>query len=81
MTVTDVITNLKNAIKLWAHISRILGREGEDARMSGHFYVAVVHAKNKFGSETWVMTPRMEQTLGGFHHRVVRRLTGKLPKM
>ena len=33
-----------------------------------------------FGSETWVMTPRMVQTLVGLHHRADRRLTGKLPQ-
>ena len=33
-----------------------------------------------FGSETWVVTPRMVQTLVGLHHRADRRLTGKLPQ-
>ena len=33
-----------------------------------------------FGLEIWVMTPRMERTLGRFHHRVERWITVKLPQ-
>ena len=33
-----------------------------------------------FGSETWVLTPRMERALDSFQQRVVRRLTGKKPR-
>ena len=28
------------------------------------------------GAETWVLTPRMEQALSSFQHRVARRITG-----
>ena len=34
-----------------------------------------------FGLDNWVVTPRMEQNLGGFYHRVVRRIMGDLPKI
>ena len=30
--------------------------------------------------ETWILTPRMARTQGGFHHWVVRRIRGELPK-
>ena len=33
-----------------------------------------------YGSEMWVMSPRIGKTLGGFHHRVVRILTRWNPK-
>ena len=33
-----------------------------------------------FGSETWVVTPRMGRVLGGFQDQVARRLTGRLPR-
>ena len=33
-----------------------------------------------FGSETWVLTPRLEKYLENFHHWVVRRMAGIVPK-
>ena len=30
-----------------------------------------------YRSETWAMTPRMGRVLGGLHHRVDHRLTGR----
>ena len=45
-----------------------------DRRTAGRFYVAVVQAVHLFGSETWVMTPRLEKTLEVFHHRVARQM-------
>ena len=33
-----------------------------------------------YGSETWVMNPHIGRALGGFHHRVVHRLTGRQPR-
>ena len=33
-----------------------------------------------YGSDTWVLTPHMQRVLGGFHHRVARRLTGRQPR-
>ena len=33
-----------------------------------------------YGSETWVLTPRMKRVLGRFHHRVDRWLTGRQPR-
>ena len=59
---------------------KILGREGLDRRTVGMFYVAVVQAVIIFESETWVLTPRLEKALEGFHHRVVRRMRGMVPK-
>ena len=35
-----------------------------------HFNKAKVHATLVFGSDTWVMKPRIGRTLGGFHYRV-----------
>ena len=48
--------------------------------MEGRFYVAVVQAMLLFGSEAWVMTPRSEKALEGFHHRAVRQMAGMGPK-
>ena len=42
--------------------------------------MAVVQAFIIYGSETWVMTPHIGRFLGGFHHRVDHRLTGRQPR-
>jgi len=75
-----VVTNLKKARKTWGRMSRILGREGADAKISGTFYVAVVKQVLLTGSETWVVTPRILKALEGFHHRAARRISRKMPR-
>ena len=44
------------------------------------FYKAVVQAVLLYGSETWVLTQSMRNVLTGFHHRVARRLSGRMPR-
>ena len=46
---------------------------------SGTLFKAVVQAFLIFGSEMCVMTPRMDRTLGGFHHKVAHQITGNQP--
>ena len=58
-------------------MKRILVREGAYPRIWGLFFKAVVQAVLILGSETWVLTPRMERALGSFQHRVVWRITGR----
>ena len=41
----------------------------------------MVQAVLIFGSGTWVLTPRFEKSLEGFHHRMVRRMAGMGPKL
>ena len=53
-------------------MSRILGQEVENAWVSDLFYKAVVHSVLIYGSETWVLTPRMVRTLIYFYHTVER---------
>lgn len=72
--------NLAKARQRWARISPILRREGANAKVSGYFYKAVVQSVLLFGSETWVWTQQMRLTLQGFHHRVARRLTGRVAR-
>ena len=43
----------------------------------GTFLKSVAQAVLLFGAEMWVLTPRMEQALDSFQHRVARRLTGR----
>ena len=70
----DVISKLWKAMKSWNYMNIILGREGADTRKSGSFYVAVVQSILIFGADTWVEMPRIKCLLGGFHHRVERRI-------
>eukprot|EP00977_Amphora_coffeiformis_P025513 scaffold20302_cov185-Amphora_coffeaeformis.AAC.5 len=42
------------------------------------FYKAVVQSVLLYGCETWVVTTQVLATLESFHHRVARRLTGKV---
>ena len=76
-----VVGNLKKERKSWARMTRILGREGSNPRVSRMFFKEVVQAVLIFGSKTWIMTPRMEWYLVSFQHRVARRITGRQPGM
>ena len=42
--------------------------------------MAVVQAVPLFGSEMWVVTPRVEKSLTGFHHRSVRWMADMVPR-
>ena len=63
---SEVAGNLSKAWKSWGRLSRILFREGADARVSGKVFKAVIHAVLLFGAETWVLNPRMERALERF---------------
>ena len=43
----------------------------------GEFFKAVIQAVLLFGAEKWVLTPRIEQAMSSFQHRVAQRLTGR----
>ena len=61
-------------------MERILGWEGANPRVSGMFFMAVVHELMLFGLETWVLTPHMGWDLGRSQHRFARRIMGIQPK-
>ena len=77
---TAVERNLRRERGNRVSLAKILGREGTYKRTTGRFYVAVVRAVLLFGSETWVLTPRLEKALEGFHHWAARRMAGMGPK-
>ena len=64
----------------WARLTRVMIREGADAWTSGQIYLSVVQLVLLYGSDKWVPTPSMQRVLGGFHHRVACRLTGRQPQ-
>ena len=52
----------------WGQMAKILGREEADRITAGKFYVVVVQAVLLLGYKTWVLTPRLDKSLDGFHH-------------
>ena len=75
-----VVNNLWRERRKWAQLTRVLSREGADARTLCQIYLAVVKLVIIYRSETWVMTPCIGRVLGGFHCRVALRLTGRKPR-
>ena len=69
-----MVVDLRKARSRWSQFYRLLRREGSKPPTSGTFYKAVVQETLLFGSETWVMSPRIGRNLSRFHHRVARRL-------
>ena len=64
----------------WYCLHRSLGRKGVENWISGRFYVAFVQVILLFGLETWVVTLQIKCMLGGFHHRVAKKILGKIPQ-
>ena len=42
--------------------------------------MAVLQAVLLFGSKKWILTPRLEKALAGFHHRAAWQMAGMGPK-
>ena len=85
LTATDddwpaVVGNLRKARRSWRRLSRVISREGAGPKVSRVFYIAVTQAVFLFGSETWVLTARMEKALDSFQSRVARKITGRQPR-
>jgi hypothetical protein len=55
----DIVKNLAKARRRWATISRVLIRDGATPRISSMFYKAVVQSVLLYGSETWVLSPKI----------------------
>ena len=72
--------NLRRKRQTWARMTRLLGIEGAYARSPGRFYVTFVHVVLLYGLEMWVITQRIESTLGGLQHRVACRMIGRKPQ-
>ena len=74
-----MVRNLWRSRQKWARLTVLLSREGVDEQTSGQIYLAVVQLVMMYGSETWVVTYCIGRVLGGLHHRVTQRLTGRQP--
>ena len=71
--------NLAKARKRFARLSNLLCREGADSHVGGRIYVVAILAVLLYGSESWVWTSSMLNTIRDFHHRACRRLVDKRP--
>ena len=76
----EIVANTWKVKRKWTSLSRILGREGTNEPTSGNFFKSFIQKVPLFCSEMCVVTSRMDKTLGGFHHRVDRRLVIKQPQ-
>ena len=74
-----VLQNLVKGVVVWRSMTSILRWEGVEPQVSGFFFKYVIQSVLLFGTETWVVTPRMGQFLGGFQDQVARRFTGWIP--
>ena len=70
-----VVGILRKTWKSWARMTRILDQEGAYLRISGMFFKSILQSVLLLGSETWVLTPRIEHALISFQHRVTQRIT------
>ena len=61
-----VVKNLSWARTVWRRMLRILSREGAAPRVSGFFLNAVIKVVLLFKSDTWVVTPCMDKSLGWY---------------
>ena len=58
----------------------MIGRKGADPKVSRAFYITVTQTVLLFGSETWILTPRMEKALDSFHSRFAKNITRIQPR-
>ena len=75
-----VVGNLRKARRSWGWLARVLSREGAYPKVSWAFYISMTQAVLIFGSETWVLTARMEKSLESFNSRVARKIMGRQPR-
>jgi hypothetical protein len=72
------LTNLAKARRRWDTISWVLIQDGATPRISAMFYKVVVQSVLLYGSEYWVLSPKMLSKLEGFNKQIARRLTGRM---
>ena len=61
----EVTRNMTKARSVWRRMAEILSREGARPRVSGFFFKENAQSVLLFGTEMWVVTPRMGPLLGG----------------
>jgi hypothetical protein len=74
-----IYSNLSKARQCWGMVSRVLTCKGADPRTLAMFYKAIVELTLLYGSDTLNVSVKVFKALGGFHHWVARRLSGRMP--
>ncbi len=69
------VRNIQRAKAKWAAVSKVLKREGASKKSFARFYLVIVSTVLLYGSDTWVVTRRMEELLTSFHDRCLRHIT------
>jgi hypothetical protein len=69
------VRDIQRAKAKWAAVSRVLKREGASKKSFARFYLVIVSTVLLYGSDTWVVTRRMEELLTSFHNRCLRHIT------
>jgi hypothetical protein len=69
------VRNIQRAKTKWSAISRVPKREGASKKSFARFYLVIASTILLYGSDTWVVTRRMEELLTSFHNRCLRHIT------
>jgi hypothetical protein len=62
---------------MWGRLGRILSKERADPKSMTSIYRTVIQAVLLYGSESWVLTQRMELSLESFHHKCATYIMGQ----
>jgi hypothetical protein len=73
--------NLRRAKQKWALLSRVVTKDAVLPWAAAIFYKVIVQTVLLYSCECWTITPTMLKILRGFHHRVIRRITGKVARL
>ncbi|MGL4351544.1 MAG: RNA-directed DNA polymerase [Plesiomonas shigelloides] len=68
------VRNIQRARQKWGELSKLLRKEAASTALSARFYLVVVSAILLYGSETWVISKRIEDLLNSFHNRCARTI-------
>ena len=68
------VRNIQRARQKWGDLCKLLRRENASTILSARFYMVIVSAVLLYGSETWVITKRIEDLLTSFHNGCARSI-------
>ena len=68
--------NLKKERGRWNSITKILKREGANAKCMARFYITVVQSVLLYGADSWTVSKKDHNKLQSFHRRATRYITG-----
>ena len=69
-------SNLRRSNQIWGMVANVLGKTGFLIKSRVMMYKVLVQAFLLYGSEICVVMDTIMMILGGFHHRIERRISG-----